>query len=146
MEKLLSKQNRGDVLTFLLKSQSTHRKALREDACPHWALGRMSEGPKNRSGPGGGGPGPGPGGPGPGPGGQGSGGSGGHSEPPDSPSGGGKDEGGSSGVALKKQIGLVSACGIIVGKSMHGPFPPHELYCYRLMSPSRSDSHLFLLD
>uniref|UniRef100_A0A8C4HJ76 Solute carrier family 7 member 8b n=1 Tax=Dicentrarchus labrax TaxID=13489 RepID=A0A8C4HJ76_DICLA len=37
------------------------------------------------------------------------------SEPPDSRSGEGKDAGGGSGVALKKQIGLVSACGIIIG-------------------------------
>ncbi|GLD51434.1 large neutral amino acids transporter small subunit 2-like protein [Lates japonicus] len=37
------------------------------------------------------------------------------SEPPNSQSGVGKDAGGSSGVALKKQIGLGSACGIIVG-------------------------------
>lgn len=40
-----------------------------------------------------------------------------HSEPADSPSGVGSKAGGTSGVALKKQIGLVSACGIIVGKS-----------------------------
>ncbi|TDH06094.1 hypothetical protein EPR50_G00130190 [Perca flavescens] len=38
-----------------------------------------------------------------------------HSEPQDSHSGVGKDAGGSSGVALKKQIGLVSACAIIIG-------------------------------
>ncbi|XP_069020469.1 large neutral amino acids transporter small subunit 2 [Embiotoca jacksoni] len=44
-----------------------------------------------------------------------SGGGGGESEPAESEPGAGKDEGGSSGVALKKQIGLVSACGIIVG-------------------------------
>lgn len=31
----------------------------------------------------------------------------------------GKDAGGGSDVALKKQIGLVSACGIIVGKCIH---------------------------
>lgn len=41
------------------------------------------------------------------------------SEPADSQSAVGKDAGGSSDVALKKQIGLVSACGIIVGKSIH---------------------------
>ncbi|TMS09707.1 Large neutral amino acids transporter small subunit 2 [Larimichthys crocea] len=39
----------------------------------------------------------------------------GQSQPPDSPSGDGGDAGASSGVALKKQIGLVSACGIIIG-------------------------------
>lgn len=39
-----------------------------------------------------------------------------HSEPQDSHSGVGKDAEGSSGVALKKQIGLVSACAIIIGK------------------------------
>ncbi|TKS80292.1 Large neutral amino acids transporter small subunit 2 L-type amino acid transporter 2 [Collichthys lucidus] len=39
----------------------------------------------------------------------------GQSQPPDSPSGDGVDAGASSGVALKKQIGLVSACGIIIG-------------------------------
>nr|XP_019969125.1 PREDICTED: large neutral amino acids transporter small subunit 2 [Paralichthys olivaceus] len=38
-----------------------------------------------------------------------------HPEPPGSPCDEGNDAGGSSGVALKKQIGLVSACGIIVG-------------------------------
>lgn len=37
-------------------------------------------------------------------------------EPADTQSGVGKDAGGSTDVALKKQIGLVSACGIIVGK------------------------------
>uniref|UniRef100_A0A8D3DGL8 Solute carrier family 7 member 8b n=1 Tax=Scophthalmus maximus TaxID=52904 RepID=A0A8D3DGL8_SCOMX len=43
-------------------------------------------------------------------------GGGGHPEPPGSPSGAaGTHAGGSSGVALKKQIGLFSACGIIVG-------------------------------
>eukprot|EP00064_Thunnus_orientalis_P006677 superscaffoldBa00000708_g6695 len=36
-------------------------------------------------------------------------------EPADSQSGVGEDAGGSSDVALKKQIGLVSACGIIIG-------------------------------
>lgn len=38
------------------------------------------------------------------------------SEHPDSQTGVGKDAGGGSGVALKKQIGLVSACAIIIGK------------------------------
>ncbi|KAG7526996.1 large neutral amino acids transporter small subunit 2-like [Solea senegalensis] len=37
------------------------------------------------------------------------------SEPAESPSVTGKDEGESSGVGLKKQIGLVSACAIIIG-------------------------------
>ncbi|XP_023149956.1 large neutral amino acids transporter small subunit 2 isoform X1 [Amphiprion ocellaris] len=40
---------------------------------------------------------------------------GGEPEPADTEPCVGKDAGGSSGVALKKQIGLVSACGIIVG-------------------------------
>lgn len=36
---------------------------------------------------------------------------------------------GSGGVALKKEIGLVSACGIIVGesRSFMPPAPPHPL-------------------
>lgn len=38
------------------------------------------------------------------------------SDPPDSHTEEGKDAGRGSGVALKKQIGLGSACGIIVGK------------------------------
>ncbi|XP_037642263.1 large neutral amino acids transporter small subunit 2 isoform X2 [Sebastes umbrosus] len=54
----------------------------------------MTQGPKKRSGSSGGGS---------------------HSEPPDSQSGVGNDAGGGSGVALKKQIGLVSACAIIIG-------------------------------
>lgn len=41
----------------------------------------------------------------------------GQSETEDSQSDAGKETG-SSGVALKKEIGLVSACGIIVGKSV----------------------------
>lgn len=44
----------------------------------------------------------------------GSGGGGGQGEPPDSE----KPAGGDSGVALKKQIGLVSACGIIIGEQV----------------------------
>lgn len=45
---------------------------------------------------------------------------GGQTEPAATESGGeGKDAGGGSGVALKKQIGLGSACGIIVGKYIH---------------------------
>ncbi|XP_074506461.1 large neutral amino acids transporter small subunit 2 [Sebastes fasciatus] len=57
----------------------------------------MTQGPKKRSSSSGGG------------------GGGSHSEPPDSQSGVGNDAGGGSGVALKKQIGLVSACAIIIG-------------------------------
>lgn len=39
------------------------------------------------------------------------------SERPGSPSDAGKDAG--TGVALKKEIGLVSACGIIIGEELH---------------------------
>lgn len=48
-----------------------------------------------------------------------------HLEPPDSHLDGGNNAGGTSGVALKKQIGLVSACGIIVGKSIL-----HSTWCF----------------
>ncbi|KAK9539387.1 hypothetical protein VZT92_004497 [Zoarces viviparus] len=46
-----------------------------------------------------------------------------HSEGPGLQSGAGTDAGVSSRVALRKEIGLVSACAIIIGKNEHVVFP-----------------------
>lgn len=53
------------------------------------------------------------------------------SEAPRSQSDVGKDAGG-SGVALKKQIGLVSACAIIIGMFIHLVFPSHIIMHIKL--------------